>query len=95
MIFSLKRGDAVAASVKGAPPALFTSTSRRPCCATTAATSLSTLSGSRTSHATNEAVRPPALGRRVRRLATTHHDGSASRQERSAMPRPSALRCRP
>jgi hypothetical protein len=31
MIFSLKRGEAVAASVKGAPPALFTSTSSLPC----------------------------------------------------------------
>ena len=53
MIPAVKRGDAVAVSAGGEPPALFTSTSSAPKRSTVAAITASTWSGSRTSAATN------------------------------------------
>ena len=46
----MNRGEAVAASAYGAPPALLTTTSSRPCSATMPSTIAVTASGSRTSH---------------------------------------------
>jgi hypothetical protein len=57
-----KRGDTVAASAFGEPPALLTTTSSRPNRSTAAFTSAAAWSGSRTSARTNTAVRPPAAG---------------------------------
>ena len=68
MIASVNRGEAVAVSASGEPPALLTTTSRRPSVAAMSATIAPTCSGSRTSAATNR----PAIaalsagGRRVR-----------------------------
>ena len=62
MIADVNRGDAVAVSAGGDPPALLTSTSSRPVRSTIAATSASTCSGSRTSAVTKTASRPPARG---------------------------------
>jgi hypothetical protein len=52
MTRSVNRGDAVAESTQGPPPALFTTTSRRPWRLTTVSTSAVTWSASRTSQAT-------------------------------------------
>ena len=71
--FSLNRGDTVAVSAGGAPPALLTSTSMRPVSATAASTTRLIWSGSRTSAATKVASRPAAATRSdgVRRAHTT------------------------
>ena len=53
MIPAVKRGDAVAVSAGGEPPALLTSTSSAPNRSVVAAITASTCSGSRTSAATN------------------------------------------
>src|SRR3954451_226734 len=53
-IFSAKRGDAVAASDGGDPPALLMATSRRPWMSTTSRTTRWTASKSRTSAARND-----------------------------------------
>ena len=55
---SVKRGEAVAASAAGLPPALLTSTSKRPASSSTASTKRRTCSGSRTSAAMNCALGP-------------------------------------
>ena len=62
MIPAVKRGDAVAVSAGGDPPALFTSTSRRPNRSTVAAITASTCSGSRMSAATNSQSVGEVLG---------------------------------
>src|SRR5215469_16171154 len=59
-IFWWRSGEVVVASVYGVPPALFTTTSRRPVASTAAEMSRSTWAGSRTSAATNVAARPSA-----------------------------------
>ena len=53
MIPALNRGEAVAVSAGGEPPALLTSTSSRPWRSTISSISASTWSASRTSAATN------------------------------------------
>ena len=53
MIPAVNRGDAVAVSAGGEPPALLTSTSSAPKRSVVAAITVSTCSGSRTSAATN------------------------------------------
>ncbi len=86
MIFWLKRGEAVAASVPGDPPELLTSRSRRPWSATMVATRASTDSGSVTSAATKPTPSgsDPASG--VDRPHTTTVAPAAT--SRSAMPWP-------
>ncbi|CAB4922897.1 unannotated protein [freshwater metagenome] len=62
MMDSLNRGEAVAASAGGAPPALLITVSIRPKRSTVASTRAAAASGSLTSAAINPAVRPPAVG---------------------------------
>ena len=81
---SWKRGDASAARAYGAPPALLTSTSSRPCAETTPATSAATPSGSRTSHWTW--VVPGAGVSTAERAQVTTVAPAATKA--AAMPRP-------
>ena len=90
-IFSLNRGDTVADSAGGAPPALLMRVSTRPVRSTAAATTPAICSGSRTSAATNTASRPSAItGSSGGRRAQTTTSAPAARN-RAAIPRPSPL----
>ena len=95
MIASEKRGDDVAVSAGGEPPALLTNTSKRPCRSSVAAITASIASGSRTSAATNDAARPAARGSSSgswRQHTTTSAPAS---RKRLAIPAPSAAGNRP
>ncbi len=88
MIASEKRGDAVAASTAGAPPALFTSTSSRPKLSVAALTTASICSTSRTSAATKRARRPPASGSWSGWLRPQMTTLAPAARKRSVIPRP-------
>src|SRR5688572_29267980 len=88
MIFSWKRGEAVAASVAGAPPALATSTSRRPKRARVSAKRRSICSASRTSAGKKDASLPPALGSESGSARPQIATSAPAARKRSAMPRP-------
>jgi hypothetical protein len=88
--FSLKRGDAVAESTHGAPPALFTATSSRPKRSTIVSTSAVTWSGSRTSQATKAGPDEPSpRSAGVERPQTTTVAPASAYAD--AMPRPMPL----
>ena len=85
MMRSMSRAGALASSPGGPPPALFTSTSRRPCRAVISAYRRASASASRTSQALKEALRPCGFWQRARRRATAHHH---------LAPRPAGMRAR-
>ena len=84
MIPAVKRGDAVAVSAGGEPPALFTSTSSAPKRSTVAAITASTWSGSRTSAATNSHPSGRSSGSWRQQIATC----APASAKRCAIPRP-------
>src|SRR5215213_4436383 len=83
-----KRGEAVAASADGEPPALLTTTSSRPKRSTTAATTAATWSGSRTSPSRKTASRPSTAGSSSGRWRQTTATLAPAARKRAAMPRP-------
>src|SRR5262245_36168472 len=87
-IDSWKRGDAVAASAGGAPPALFTSTSIRPNRSSANAATVSICSTSRTSAAVNSARRPPPAGRLSGCLRPQITTSAPASSRLSLIPRP-------
>ena len=85
MMPAVKRGDAVAVSAGGEPPALFTSTSSAPKRSTVAAITASTCSGSRTSAAHEQ----PAVGQVLGLVPAADRDVRTRRRRSArAIPRP-------
>ncbi len=91
MMASLNRGDAVAASAAGAPPALFTTLSSRPKRPTANATTAAACSGSRTSAAVNSALRPAAATGSSGSLRAVMTTSAPASRNRAAIPRPMPL----
>jgi len=88
MILSTRRGETLAASADGDPPALFTSTSRRPNRFEASCTSALACSGTRTSAVMNRADRPSTVGSSSGSLRPQISTSAPAARNASVMPRP-------